>query len=469
MKHNTILLLLLALLALPLSLQAQTADAEVVDSVAPTLYRYRVSFTDKRDCGFSVKHPEAFLSQKSINRRKRYGLKVDEHDLPLTPRYLQALRQLGLHIHCTSKWNNTAVVQMPDTTVLASVRQLPFVASVHKVWQGCDTIPADAYEQIPLSPSLDEAEPVESYYGMAEAQTTQLNLQPLHRAGYTGKGLLIAVIDGGFSNADAISALQPDRIVGTRNFVRPSLSVYRELTHGTMVLSCISAKVPHQFVGTAPDANFLLLVSEDGLTEQLVEEDNWCAAVEYADSMGADIVTSSLGYYQFDDSTMSHTYRELDGRIALNSRTASLAASRGILLLNSAGNSGDDPWKKIGVPADATDMLAVGAVDKDGLNTRFSSIGNSADGRIKPDVMARGLSATVLDNDGSLAFVNGTSFSCPIMCGAAACLMQKHPTKRPEQLINAIRQSGNNAEHPDNIFGYGIPDMEKADQLLEKP
>lgn len=449
-------------------LQAQSSSEQPTNACAPTLYRYRVTLTDKHNCGYSVKRPEAFLSEKSINRRKRYGLKVDEHDLPLTPSYLQTLRELGLYIHCTSKWNNTAVVQMADTALLASVRTLPFVASVRKVWQGCDTIPEEANKDIPLASALTDGQPADNYYGLAEKQTSQLNLQYLHHNGYTGNGLLIAVIDGGFSNADAISALQPERIVGTRNFVRPNLSIYRELSHGTMVLSCIAAKVPHKMVGTAPDAKFLLLVSEDGLTEQLVEEDNWCAAVEYADSIGADIVTSSLGYYAFDNPAMSHTYRELNGRTALNSCTASLAASRGILLINSAGNSGDDPWKKIGVPADANDILAVGAVDSLGVNTAFSSIGNSADGRIKPDVMARGAWAWVINNDGTAVEVNGTSFSCPILCGAAACLMQKYPTARPTKLIEAIRRSGNNALHPDNIFGYGIPDMQKAAQFLEK-
>ena len=199
-----------------------------------------------------------------------------------------------------------------------------------------------------------------------------------------------------------------------------------------------------------------------------MEEDNWCAAVEYADSLGCDMITSSLGYQLFDHEEMNHHYWELDGATALNSRSASLAASRGILLLNSAGNSADEPWKKIGVPADAKDMLAVGAVTFRRRNTNFSSLGHSADGRIKPNVMAQGQFCAVYDVDGTVGRANGTSFACPIMCGAAACLIQQFPHKRPTEIIDALQRSGNNAEHPDNVYGYGIPSLPKAAEWLKK-
>jgi subtilisin family serine protease len=219
-------------------------------------------------------------------------------------------------------------------------------------------------------------------------------------------------------------------------------------------------------VGTAPEASFYLLLSEDGASEFPVEEDNWCAAVEYADSLGCDIITSSLGYHQFDDKSMSHKYYELNGHTAINSRSASLAASRGILLLNSAGNSGTSPWKKIGCPADAENILAVGAVRGDSLNTNFSSLGNSADGRVKPDVMAMGYASRLVMPDGTLGQANGTSFACPIMCGGVACLLQAFPDRRPEEIMESVRKSGNNATHPDNVFGYGIPNLWKAYEKL---
>lgn len=437
-------------------------------------YRYRVSFTDKKNCGFSIKHPEAFLSPKSIERRKRYGLKVDAHDLPVSPQYLQQLTALGLKLCNKSKWNNTAVVETADTLKMQQVRALPFVSGARCVWEGPDSLPAcqnadtrcqktDRRGQI-----TDKRDTLANYYGHAATQVEMLNVDKLHQAGFRGEGVTIAVIDGGFYNADLIKGLRSAKILGTRNFVCPERSIYEEQSHGMMVLSCIAANVPHSLVGTAPEASFYLLQSEDGATEQLVEEDNWCAAVEYADSLGCDMVTSSLGYYTFDHGYMSHKYYEQDGRTALNSRSASLAASRGILLLNSAGNAADEPWKKIGFPADGHDMLAVGAVNKDKRNANFSSIGPSADGRVKPDVMAMGQASAVYDIDGTVTRVNGTSFSTPILCGAVACLVQAFPEKQPVEIIRALRRSGHNVSHPDNIYGYGIPDLAKAVELLKR-
>ena len=432
-------------------------------------YRYRVSFTDKKDNGFSVKHPEAFLSEKSVTRRKRLGLKVDNYDLPITPAYLHTLQNMGMTVFNQSKWNNTAVVELVDTTVLKQVRQLPFVKGLRCVWVGPDSVSVNENIQVEDRRAIvtDLCDTTDHYYGHAARQVEMLGVDKLHKAGFTGKNVTIGVIDGGFFNADAIAGLKNIRILGTKNFAHPGTDVYSELDHGMMVLSCMAANRPYFLVGTAPDASFCLLQSEAGETEQLIEEDNWCAALEYADSLGCDMVTSSLGYTTFDHSEMSHKYYEADGRTALNSRSASLAASRGIVLLNSAGNSGDESWKKIGFPADATDILTVGAVTCDKVNTDFSSIGNTADGRIKPDVMAMGYACAVYGVHGGLHKVNGTSFSCPIMCGAVACLLQAYPTRKPVEIIQAVQQASDNVSHPDNIFGYGIPDMNKAFELLK--
>ena len=434
------------------------------------LYRYRVQFADKKNNTFSVKRPEEFLSEKSIARRKRLGIKVDNYDLPITPKYLQTLTDMGLKFRNCSKWNNTAVMELADTALIRQVRGLSFVKGVRCFWEGPDSIlvNADIQKEDRRAILTNKRDTVDHYYGHAAQQVEMLGVDKLHRAGYTGKDVTIGVIDGGFFNADVIAGLKDLRILGTKNFARPGHDVYAELDHGMMVLSCMGSNQPNFLVGTSPGASFYLLQSEDGESEQLVEEDNWCAAVEYADSVGCDMVTSSLGYTLFDHPYMSHKYHEADGRTALNSRSASLAASRGILLLNSAGNSGDEPWKKIGFPADATDILAVGAVtDKKG-NTNFSSLGNTADNRIKPDVMAMGYGCAVYSGAGSLVRVNGTSFSCPILCGAVACLVQAYPEKKPVEIMHAVRESGDNVAHPDNVFGYGIPDMQKAFDLLKK-
>lgn len=459
-----ILLLLFMLPAMTLMAQEETAPAPMPE--IPTTYRYRVYLTDKKESPFSLKRPGEFLSEKALQRRARLNLKVDQHDLPVSPTYLAGLKAQGMKIlHC-SKWNNTAVVETRDTAAANALRNLPYVSRIVQVWKSSNR---NVTREQPERSSIvtNELKATPNFYGAGQHQIEMLNGNLLHQQGFKGEGMTIAVIDGGFYNADLLTALNKCRILGTRNFVRPEVGVYEEQSHGMMVLSCIGANAPFSLVGTAPEASFYLLVSEDGSSESLVEEDNWCAAVEYADSLGCDIITSSLGYTEFDDSTTSHRYHELDGRTAINSRSASLAASRGLLVLNSAGNSGNDHWKLIGFPADAHNILAVGAVNANGRNTLFSSLGNSADRRIKPEVMAMGGQTSLLDIDGSVTKANGTSFSCPVLCGAVACLWQAFPNKRPEEIIKAVCQSGNNAEHPDNVYGYGIPDMWRAYNLLK--
>lgn len=467
---DRIFVLLLAILAYVPSMAQDEGDPMFATTYrhVPKTFRYRVSLNDKAGTSYSLKHPEKFLSEKALERRKRYRLKVDEYDLPVSSAYTQKLQKMGLHICNMSKWNNTVVVETADTMQMQVVRRLPFVRSVRRVWESPDSlpiIPERGPRQAQVTNKRDTT--LTSYYGYGQQQVTMLGVDKLHEKGYRGQGIVIAVIDGGFYNADLMKGFSQQHLLGTRNFVRPQKCVFEELEHGMMVLSCIAANEPHYLVGTAPEVSYYLLQSEDGESEQLVEEDNWCAALEYADSVGCDIVTSSLGYYQFDHKDQDHFYRELDGYTALNSRSASLAASRGIILLNSAGNSGMSAWKKIGFPADGRDMLAVGAVQSDSLNTRFSSIGNSADGRIKPDVMAMGQASAVYETDGTVTNTNGTSFSCPTMAGAVACLVQAYPNRRPTDIIKALQQSANNADHPDNIFGYGIPNVMKAFNLLK--
>lgn len=463
--------LLTSLLTVLFLVPATNASADSINKdtlgyiYPPKAYRYRVSFKDKDNNSYSLRHPEAFLSQKALDRRRKFCIKPDKYDLPVSPVYLDYLKSQGYRVICTSKWNNTAVIETADTVRVKSLLDISYVTGIRRVWESRDSIyhvPA-AYRFNELKNKIDT---LASYYGHSERQVTMIGADSLHRAGYTGRGVTIAILDGGFYNADTIAGLRSAKILGTRNFVHPSRSVYEEQSHGMMVLSCIAAGVPHSLVGTAPDASFYLLVSEDADGENMVEEDYWCAALEYADSLGADIATSSLGYYAFDDTTASHKYFELDGQTAVCSRAASLAASRGMIVLNSAGNSGDEAWKKIGFPADASDIITVGAVDSTGLNTVFSSIGNSADGRIKPDLMAMGENAWLFNFKGSVSTANGTSFSTPILCGGVACLLQACPTTKPVDIIHAVQQSGSNVEHPDNIFGYGIPNLYKALEII---
>lgn len=458
-----------ALLPLAKAQESSSEETPKFQKISEKTYRFRLYLTDKKGSKYNLRHPEEFLSAKALERRKRLGLKVDNYDLPLSDVYLKELRQCpGLHIHNQSKWNNTVVVEVADSSYVDKLLQKSFVRSARCVWVSPDSVllPSSKPRNEIVTNKRDTT--LADRYGYAATQVRMLGVDQLHDKGYKGKGVTVGVIDGGFFNTDLITGFNHSHILGTRNFVRPGKSVYEELDHGMMVLACMAANVPGYLVGTAPDADYYLLQSEDGETEQLVEEDNWCAALEYADSLGCDLVTSSLGYYHFDHQWMNHTYKEQDGHTALNSISASLAASRGLLVLNSAGNSGIGSWKKIGFPADATDMLAIGAVDDKKMNTYFSSIGNTTDGRTKPDLMAMGQDASVFDDDGTICQVNGTSFSCPITAGAVACLLQMYPNKTPIHLIKALQQTADNADAPNNIMGYGIPNVAKAAEALKK-
>lgn len=426
------------------------------------VFKYRVYFKDKKESPFSTKRPLEFLSQKAIDRRAKWNIKIDEKDLPVSPTYVAKVAESGVKVLCTSKWNNTALVQHSDSAHIESLAGLPFVAGVVREFAGIPYVFPDDCKEKRLAEIDDSLNTSTNFYGEAYTQISQLNGILLHNAGYRGKGMTIAVIDGGFYNADAMKLLDNVKVLGTHNFVRPNQSVYDENSHGMSVLSCMGANKPHVLVGTAPEAEYWLLVSEDSYSETPAEEDYWAAALEFADSVGADVVNTSLGYNGFDDPAMSVKYNELDGNSHLISRSASLAASRGLMVVNSAGNSGIDAWKLITPPADGRDIITVGAVDKHKVNALFSSLGNTADGRIKPDVMAMGQASAVATTKGRVGTASGTSFSSPITAGMVACLMQALPSHKPTDIIKLLHESGSFAEHPNNIYGYGIPDYWKA-------
>lgn len=441
-------------------------DKTRIDTL-PKSFRYRVTLKDKAQSPYSLSRPSDFLSEKALARRAKYGIKVDHYDLPVSPTYLQHLRNLGVKVINVSKWNNTAVVESPDSFVFQLLEQQPFVANVRFVWSQPYTVEVPIVTEETRTPT-NKLAPYKNYYGAGQHQADMLSIPALHRLGYDGKGVVIALLDGGFRNADRIKAIDSRAILSTYNFVRPDSSVFVEGVHGLNALSCIASNEPYALIGTAPKAQFHLLVSEDGLSEQLVEEDNWATAIEYADSVGADVISSSLGYAEFDHRSQRHAYHELDGKSSLASRSASLAASRGMIVCVSAGNEGDNLWKKITSPADAKDILTVGALTADSINTRFSSLGNTADGRIKPDVMAMGADVAVLNSKGEITTVNGTSFSCPSLAGAVACLLQAFPKKTPIQIMDAVRRSGNNTAYPNNVYGYGLPNILKAYEMLKE-
>ena len=423
--------------------------------------KYRISLKDKAATEYSLKKPEKYLSAKAIERRRKQNLPIDSTDLPVCRKYINEIRKQGVKIVVTGKWDNFVTVSCNDTTLIDRIAALPFVLSTEKVWispgAGKPSM-ATERDSVLNQPTIHS----DSIYGRAITQIQMSNGDKLHEAGFKGQGMTIAVIDAGFHNVDKITAMQNIRILGTKDFVNQQADIFAESSHGMSVLSCIGMNRPDIMTGTAPEASFWLLRSEDEYSEHLVEQDYWSAAVEFADSVGVDVINTSLGYYSFDDKSKNYKYRDLDGRHALMSRQASHIADKGMILVCSAGNSGAGSWKKITPPGDADNVLTVGAIDKRAVLATFSSVGNTADHRVKPDVVAVGVGSDVIRTDGNQGRANGTSFSSPIMCGMVTCLWQACPTLTAKEVIELVRRSGDRAGFPDNIYGYGVPDMWKA-------
>ena len=436
------------------------------------MYMYRITLTDKHDSPYSLDHPTRWLSAKSVERRQRQGLELDSTDLPITPRYLDTISAVkGVNIVGQSRWNNTVVTHLTDTLVLQRLRQLPFVTKAELVWVSPDSIE----KELPRWNVHRRYNPWDSVknepYGFGKEQIEDLKGESLHTINLRGQGMTIAIFDGGFQNVNRISAFSKTHIEGTHNFVwnNPQNQrndgddvIYNGADHGTRVLSAMAAYSPKVLIGTAPEARYWLLRCEDQLTEQPVEEDYWTMAAEFADSAGVDIINSSLGYNDYDAPHRKLQLKDLDGQSTLISRTASMLASKGIILVNSAGNTGMGPWKKICVPADAREILTVGALNTHGANAPFSSVGPSQDGRVKPDVMAIGSPAVLISGRGSVVRDMGTSFSTPVICGLVACLWQALPNMRAIDIINLIRKSSDNYHTPNNIYGYGKPNFWQA-------
>ena len=428
--------------------------------------KYIVTFKNKNSSPFSIQNPSAYLSNRAIVRRQKQGIAIDSTDLPITPTYLQQIQTTGAFIFNQSKWYNFAQVGA-DSAQIASIAKMSHVKSIKKVF-GKNLRVKNRRPKAEMG--THNPKRTQSEYGGADNQINMLNGKALHNMGYRGKGIIIAVIDAGFLNANNLEAFDSlfstGRILATHDFVTNTENVYDDDAHGTNVLSTIGANVPNIMIGTAPDASFILLRSEDAPSEFLTEEYNWIAAAEYADSIGVDVINTSLGYTEFDASSQNHTRADMNGETTIITRAADLAVSKGIVVLASAGNEGNDPWHYIGAPADGKKLLAIGAVDPSENIAAFSSRGPSVDGRVKPNVCAQGQDAYITYSSGNYGTSNGTSFSSPIMTGMAACLIQSQPNKKASEIIDAIERSASQYNTPDSSFGYGIPDFVKAYTIL---
>lgn len=426
-------------------------------------YCFRVYLKDKGESSFTLSSPEAFLSPESVEKRMLWETFVDESDFPISHNIIEELVAIGVRPVVQSKWMKTVVVESVDSMVAEQLLIIPFVDSVKCVWSDEARLYTELCSDDTSSfTSMDD--PVDNLYGEAEKQIEILNGIHLHNVGYRGKGRRIAVIDAGFLNVDRIDAFSSLHLLGTHNITFPERSVFCEDNHGTKVLSCLAANLKGVMVGTAPDASYLLIKSEDTRGEYPIEEDFWAAAVEYADSVGVDIISSSLGYFRFDSLPDYYTKGDLNGQTAFVSRVAAIAARKGILIVSSAGNEGNGEWGKITFPSDVQEVLTVGSITSDKEKSNFSSVGMTADYRIKPDIVALGTGVSVINSAGQVQYSNGTSFSAPTVAGLAACLWQAFPLLKNTELIQLIKNSSSQHQRPDAQLGYGIPDMFNAYQ-----
>ncbi len=445
--------------------------------------KHVVFLKDKNNNPYTLTNPSAFLTQRSLDRRIKSAILLDIKDLPVTPSYVTQIAATGAVVVYSLKWFNAVVVNTNDPAVLSAIAALPFVDHLDQV------LPKNPL-QVPANSGMmhmDEIPPYTLYkplpvnitkstgsfnYGQAYNQVHMITLDALHNLGFSGQGMMIAVLDAGFYHVDQISAFDSlwlnNRILGTRDFNLPGNNVFGDNmhTHGTSVLSIMGGNLPGQMVGTAPNASFWLIRTEAGEYESLIEEYNWAGGAEFADSLGVDVINSSLGYTIFDNPVYNHTYADMDGNTTPVTRAADLATSRGIMVVNSAGNDGNKSWHYIGAPADGDSVLSIGAVDASGTYASFSSTGPTYDRRIKPDVTAQGQGTTVVDGGGWVVQGSGTSFSSPVVAGAMACLWQSVQTFSAQVLRDAVRSTASRALSPDSLYGYGIPNMMNAMLLL---
>jgi hypothetical protein len=423
-----------------------------------------VYFYAKPNASAFFSNPLSALSQRALDRRTLQNIPLDFKDVPLYPSYVdQITAATGITVMAKSKWLNCLHIRgtVEDINLLAT---LSFVDHIHFADNSLNARNAVPKIMKPVNKTMETLTTFN--YGNSFNQIHMLNGDVLHAQNYTGTGKIIAVLDAGFPSVDVLQPFQRlrdnNQILGGYDYVNKDANFYTGYDHGTMVLSTMGGFVDNQLVGTAPDAQYYLFITEDVNSENPVEESNWVEAAEEADRLGVDIITSSLGYFAFDNPNYGHTYEDMTGNAAFASQGANIAFSRGIVVVASAGNEGNNPEPHVGVPAEATNVLAIGAVKSNRARASFSSIGPSFDGRIKPDIMAQGQASVLSDTSGNIVTANGTSFSGPIMAGMIASFWGAVPNYTNQQIVDFVKQSADNYTTPNELYGYGIPDFSLA-------
>ncbi len=433
---------------------------------------YMVSFKDKKGTKFEIERPDEFLSERALLRRAAHGAEVSETDLPLSQKYLDKVLETGATLWLKSKWMNGVVVAAAGPQV-KELRKLKCVVDVELV----APVQYERATPLPVVPNLDRPEPRADavptdarFYGYGWANLKGMKGDSLHAWGFRGKGVLVGVFDGGFPSVnykDFLGYNEEAEIPANYDVVEQDETALDGSSHGSTVLSTMAANHPFFFIGTAPEAKYVLFKTENGKGEHRLEEINYVVALELADSIGVDIVNSSLGYTTFSSKSMDYKYKDLDGKTSPASRGITTAFKRGMIIVTSAGNSGADPWKYVGTPADSPEAFSIGALNKDGSRAYFSSYGPTSDGRTKPDVSALGVDvAAITANGRGLTSANGTSLASPLVAGLMACLRQAVPDATNQELLDAVRATASQADSPDNERGYGQPNFAAAYRML---
>lgn len=416
--------------------------------------KYWVFFKDKTDTVFD---PYSYFDKKAIERRVRNNVPLyDYSDLPVNSNYIRHVEDLSDSVSAVSRWFNASVVYCTDDAI-EEIKRLPFVLKAE---------PAGKLKKSVLG---DDDDISAKSVRLLDYQTRVLGREDLKAKDLNGKGVRIAVLDAGFSDADENPAFDhlraANRIIKTYDFINNREHVYDYADHGTMVLSCIGGIYKGKNIGLATEAEFLLARTEYNYREPYSEEEHWVEAAEWADKNGADIINSSLGY-----TSDRYFQSDLDGKTSLVSRAATMAARKGILVVNAAGNDGSGKWKKLGVPADADSILTVGGVDPyKAMHVDFSSYGPTADKRLKPNVVAPGIVMAAVNK--KIGNTQGTSFASPLTAGFAACILQLHKEWDCQKLLHSIERSGRLYPYYDYAHGYGIPRAAYflGDSAMNKP
>jgi hypothetical protein len=453
---------LTGLLLLVLTIQASAQDAQ---------YAFRVFFKDKNETTNTLSNPLAYLSQRALDRRTKYGIDVDSTDLPVVKTYIDSVLLLtdGV-LHLSSRWQNSCVILLEDSTNILALQNISFVKSSKPVAyysNGLHQRPG-IYDSVNTGNKPTDFD--ENFYGAAWTQIHLCDGEYLHQHGKMGEGILIAVIDVGFTGVNTVHAFdsmfQQGRLMDTWNYIYDTAHVFGYGDHGRQVLSCMASYIPETHVGTAPKAMYALYATDDLISEQAIEEDNFVAATERADSLGADLISTSLGYNYFENPADSYNYSDLDGNTTLSATAANMATRKGIMVVASAGNEGNNSWQHILTPGDADSAMTIGSVNDQKVHAISSGKGPNAAGVLKPNVSAMGVSASVISAAGSVNTQTGTSYATPILAGLTACLMQTDPSLFPLEIRSLIESVSDSFATPTNSIGNGVPDFKKAyDQI----